>query len=128
MKLFDAGSIIVNKKKLEALKLILPAETANLQPAQDNKPRLEQSLTNYLTNLSSGERFSLDSSLNSCTNCTNVLCRRLVVPPGTGGIARRVVTGGIKNRIGKLGQLQLALFSLGLSPFFLSPHKLIIPD
>ena len=29
--------------------------------------------------------------------------RRVVVPPGTGGLARRAVTGGIKKRLGVLG-------------------------
>ena len=32
-----------------------------------------------------------------------IILRRVVVPPGTGGLARRAVTGGIKKRLGVLG-------------------------
>ncbi|XP_023337616.1 zinc finger CCCH domain-containing protein 11A [Eurytemora carolleeae] len=39
--------------------------------------------------------------------------RRVVVPPGTGGLARRAVTGGIKKRLGVLGLVKNRLGSKG---------------
>jgi len=35
--------------------------------------------------------------------------KRVVVPPGTGGLARQTVTGGVKNRLGKTGSVKSRL-------------------
>merc|ERR1711874_590356 len=35
--------------------------------------------------------------------------KRVVVPPGTGSLARKTVTGGVKNRLGKTGSVKSRL-------------------